>query len=63
MNPDFSTDPTIERIREARHRISEKCGHDPRRLVEYYMKLQEEKYADRLAVPPKPALRESFRKT
>jgi hypothetical protein len=63
MNPDFSTDPTIERIREARHRISERCGHDPKRLVEYYMKLQEEKYADRLAVPPEPALRESFRKT
>ena len=41
-------DPTIARIREARHRISEQCGHDPKRLVEYYMKLQEEKYADRL---------------
>ena len=41
-------DPTIARIREARHRISEKCGHDTKKLVEYYMRLQEEKYADRL---------------
>lgn len=30
-------DPTISRIREARHRISEKCGHDPQKLVEYYL--------------------------
>jgi hypothetical protein len=50
MNPD----PVIARIREARHRISEKCGHDPKKLVEYYMKLQEEKYADRLVRPAKP---------
>jgi hypothetical protein len=47
-------DPSIARIREARHRISEKCGHDPKKLVEYYMKLQEEKYADRLVRPVKP---------
>ncbi len=40
-------DPTIDRIREARHRISEKCGHDPKRLVEYYMKL-EEQYSGRM---------------
>ena len=44
-------DSVISRIREARHRISEKCGHDPKRLVEYYMRLQEEKYADRLVRP------------
>ena len=48
MKSDLPVDPTIARIREARHCISEKCGHDPKRLVEYYMKLQEEKYADRL---------------
>jgi hypothetical protein len=46
-------DPTIARIREARHRISEKCGHDPKQLIEYYKKLQEEKYADRLVKPDK----------
>ena len=33
-------DPTISRIREARHRISEACGHDPKKLVEYYMERQ-----------------------
>jgi hypothetical protein len=44
-------DPTIARIREIRHRISEECGHDPKRLVEYYMKLEKEKYADRLVRP------------
>jgi hypothetical protein len=50
MNPD----PTIARIREARHRISELCGHDPKRLIEYYIKLQQEEYADRLVRPSKP---------
>lgn len=35
-------DPIITRIREARHRISSACGHDPRKLVEYYMKRQAE---------------------
>ena len=35
-------DPVIARIREVRHRISEACGHDPRLLVEYYMKRQGE---------------------
>ena len=32
----------IDRIREARHRISEQFGHDPYRLVAYYMELQKE---------------------
>lgn len=47
-------DPTIDAIRAARHRISEKCGHDPRKLIEYYMKLEREEFADRLVVPSKP---------
>ena len=34
-------DPVIERIRAARHAISERCGHDPRKLVEYYLQRQE----------------------
>ncbi len=51
MNPD----PTIARIREARHRISRKCGNDPKKLVEYYMMLQNEKYADRLVRTAGPA--------
>jgi thymidylate kinase len=40
-------DPTIERIRETRHRISEEHGHDPQRVVEYYLELQK-KYKQRL---------------
>jgi hypothetical protein len=34
-------DPTIAEVREARHRISEAVAHDPRKLVEYYRRLQE----------------------
>ena len=45
-------DPTLARIREARRRISEKCGHDPKRLVEYYIQLQEREYADWFVSPP-----------
>lgn len=32
----------ISRIRESRHRISERFGHDPYRLVAYYMERQRE---------------------
>lgn len=39
--------PTIEKIREVRHRISEEVQHDPRKLVERYMKLQQ-KHQSRL---------------
>jgi hypothetical protein len=34
------TDPAIDAVREVRHRISERVGHDPARLVAYYMELQ-----------------------
>ena len=40
-------DPVIDEIREVRHRISERCGHDPAQLVAYYMELQKQ-YRDRL---------------
>lgn len=40
-------DPTIMRIREIRHRISEKCDHDPRKVVDYYIAMQQ-KYTKRL---------------
>jgi hypothetical protein len=40
-------DPTIARIRKARHEISAAAGHDPKRLVEYYIRLQE-RHKDRL---------------
>ena len=46
-------DPTLDRIREARQQISEKCGHDPKRLIAYYRQLQS-RYADRLIRPPQP---------
>lgn len=34
-------DPAVEEIREVRHRISARFGHDPQKLVTYYMELQE----------------------
>jgi len=44
-------DPVIDEIREVRHRISERFGHDPERLVAYYMEMQEQ-YRDRLIRAP-----------
>lgn len=44
-------DPAIERIRKARHEISEKYGHDTHSLITHYRAL-ETKYADRLAREP-----------
>lgn len=46
-------DPVIEEIREIRHRISERCNHDPAQLVAYYMKLQQ-RHRDRLLDSPRP---------
>jgi hypothetical protein len=43
-------DPTLRRIREARHEISEENDHDPVKLVAYYRELQE-KHASRMAPP------------
>lgn len=40
-------DPVIERIREARHQISEEHTHDPERVVAYYIELQK-RYSQRL---------------
>ncbi len=40
-------DPAIARVREVRHRISQQYGHDPKKLIEYYIQLQE-KHKDRL---------------
>ncbi len=44
------SDPVIEEVREARHRISARFDHDPARLVAYYMELQQQ-YQDRLLDP------------
>jgi hypothetical protein len=46
-------DEEIDRIRAARHRISERFGHDPYRLVAYYMERQRDR-EDRLLYPSKP---------
>jgi hypothetical protein len=35
------TDPVIDEIRQVRREISTRFDHDPKRLVDYYMKLQE----------------------
>jgi hypothetical protein len=40
-------DPAIRRVRDSRHRISAMVGHDPRKLIEYYRRLQE-RHRDRL---------------
>lgn len=40
-------DPVIERIREARHQISEENTHDPEKVVAYYIELQK-RYSGRL---------------
>ncbi len=40
-------DPAIDSIRETRHKISERFGHDTRALVTHYIAL-EEKYRDRM---------------
>lgn len=36
----MKNDLVIARIRKARHSISAECEHDPRKLVEYYIKRQ-----------------------
>ena len=40
-------DPAITRIHEVRHRISKQFDHDPKKLVEHYMRLQAQ-YRDHL---------------
>ncbi len=50
-------DPTLRRIREARHEISEENDHDPVKIVEYYRELQKE-YADRMAPPSSGSTKE-----
>lgn len=47
-------DPSIDDVRRARFEISEMCGHDPKRLVEYYMQRQEQ-HRDRLVSYGVPA--------
>lgn len=54
------SDPVIDEVRKVRHRISEECGHDPERLVAYYLELQKQ-FRDRLIsnnLPSKPSGRD-----
>ena len=44
-------DPIIERIREARHQVSEENMHDPKKVVAYYIELQK-RYSERLLESP-----------
>jgi hypothetical protein len=46
-------DPLVDAVRDARRRISEMVDHDPRKLGEYYRKLQE-RHRDRFAKPRPP---------
>ena len=47
----------IARIREVRHQISEQFGHDPYRLVAYYMELQKELPEKLIPAPDSKAAR------
>ena len=44
--------PVIDEVRAIRQRISARFGHDPARLVAYYMELQK-RHRDRLIDRPK----------
>lgn len=46
----MKADPVIDEVRQIRHEISARVGHDPARLVEYYIKLQAQ-YRERLISP------------
>jgi hypothetical protein len=48
-------DEEIAWIREVRHQISEQFGHDPYRLVAYFMELQK-KHPEKLVPAPDPGL-------
>jgi len=50
MNP-ASDDPVIDELRRVRHDISARFGHDPERLVEYYIQIQMQ-YESRLVTRP-----------
>ena len=45
-------DPTIQRIRAVRHKISEQFDHDPKKLVAYLIERQKE-HVDRFLLKEK----------
>lgn len=36
-------DPAIGRVRKARHEVSAEHGHDPKRVVDYYIRRQQDR--------------------
>ncbi len=36
----MKSDPVLDRVRRARHEISARFGHDPKKLTAYYMERQ-----------------------
>ena len=38
----MKADPVIDEIRKVRNEISRECGYEPRKLVNYYKRLQKE---------------------
>lgn len=44
-------DPTLDRIREARRRISAQYGHDIEKLVEHYEKMENELESGKELIP------------
>lgn len=50
----------IARVRAVRHRVSERFGHDPHRLIAYYMELQTD-HANQLVQAPEPEISEEAR--
>ncbi len=41
----MKADPVIDEIRKVRDEISRECGYEPRKLVDYYKRLQKEELA------------------
>ncbi len=41
-------DPVIQEIRDTRHLISEKNEHNPQKIIEYYLKLQQDYKREKL---------------
>jgi hypothetical protein len=48
-------DPAIDEVREARRRISARFDHDPARLIDHYIKMQDE-HRERLFKEPVPTV-------
>ena len=61
----MESDSPLQRVRKARMAISAECDHDPKKLIEYYMNLQE-RHHDRLVcgkrTPTEDILSETLKK-